>query len=146
MGEDDKEIQELKLDMKTFARSLATGDSHFQKLDDNILEIKEDMIKVKYALFGNGVNGVTQNIELILKRIDAFTNNCKGEAHETSIKSLTETVKEQTKIVEEHEQIVKTAKSVLKIFKWVGFGSLVLIGMAITNSVYNFLLYVVTLL
>jgi hypothetical protein len=143
---DEQEIQELKADMKTFARSLASGDSHFEKLDNNILDIKEDMIKVKYALFGNGVNGVTQNIELILKRMDTFTNSCTGAINSENIKKITHKIEEQRIIVEEHEQIVKTAKSVLKIFKWVGLGSLVLIGMAITNSVYNFILYLVTLL
>jgi hypothetical protein len=143
---DEQEIQELKADMKSFVRTLAKGDNHFSELDKKVDTINTKLIKVDYALFGNGVNGVTQNVELILKRLDEFTHTCVGKTNTKAINELLSKIEEQRIIVEEHEQIVKTAKSVLKIFKWVGLGSLVLIGMAITNSVYNFILYLVTLL
>ena len=129
-----EEIEDLKANQKMFSSALVEGDKHFGKLEGNIAEIKDNMIKVNYALFGNGVNGVTQDVKLILTKLNEFSANCKKEEYGKAIKDV-------TKIVDEHENIVKTAKGVLKIFKWVGLGWLILIGMAISRSVYNFILY-----
>ena len=134
-----KEIEDLKANQKVFSRALVEGDKHFGKLEDNIANMKGDIIEIKYALFGNGINGVTQDVKLILTKLNEFSANCKKEEHGKAIKDV-------TKIVDEHENIVKTAKGVLKIFKWVGLGWLILIGMAISRSVYNFILYGLSLI
>ena len=141
-----EEIEDLKANQKMFSRALVEGDKHFGKLEDNIAEIKNNMIKVNYALFGNGVNGVTQNIELILKRIDDFSHSCKGKEHSKSVEELNKLTKEQGKLLQEHEDIVKAAKGTLKIFKYLGLGGLVMVGMAIMHSLYNLALYLSSLI
>ena len=108
-----EDIAELKANQKVFARSLASGDEHFQKLDNNILEIKENIIKINHAVFGNGRKGIVDNIELIFQEIQEIKNNniCSKD------------VKEK---VEKHENIVKGVNGVLFLFRVIGFGTLFL--------------------
>ena len=134
-----KEIEDLKANQKMFSRALVEGDKHFGKLEDNIAEIKDNMIKVNYALFGNGVNGVAQDVKLILTRVNELTASCRKEEHEKSIKEIEQ-------IVKSHEDIVKAAKGTLRIFKYLGLGGLIMVGMAIMHSLYNLALYAASLI
>lgn len=134
---DEKEFIEMKQNQKVFARNLYEGTQHFKLLDDKVIDIREDVIKVKYALFGNGVNGVTQNIDLILKEIKEFKGNCIGAKNSTNIERQSKQIDFALKKIREHEDIVKSAKTLIRLFKWVGIGLLTLIVISIFTKAWN---------
>jgi hypothetical protein len=130
MGDEEK-MAELKANQKAFARALYNGDKHFHRLDENIYEIKSDVIKVNHAIFGNGTKGMKDTLDLIFQKVELIEKNCvahsgckeKVAKHDEIYKETKEAINE----IKKHSDIVKGAKGVIFLFKLIGIGTLSLI-------------------
>jgi predicted nucleic acid-binding Zn-ribbon protein len=130
---EEKEFIELKANQKAMCRALYNSDQHFDRLDNNVLEIKGDIIKLNHAIFGNGTRGLRDTVDLIFQKVSEIEKNCATHS------SCRRTVEAHSEILESYDSLVKGAKGVIFMFKMIGVSTIAIILLYVIKALISFL-------